>query len=83
VQERPTIVHEDNYGCICLTKNHVLHSRTKHIRLRHHKIRELVEEKAVEIVYCRTDEMIADILTKLLPKQRFILLRDKLLGYTE
>jgi hypothetical protein len=41
-QTAATIIHEDNFGCVQLTKEQVNHSRTKHIDIRFHKIRELV-----------------------------------------
>ena len=82
-QEEPTIIREDNFGCVQLTKNEVLHSRTKHIDIRHHKLRELVADKTIAVHQCPTELMLADILTKPLPKQKFLsLFSDKLLGYS-
>ena len=80
-QTEPTVMFEDNIGCLCLTKDEVLHARTKHIDIRYHYLRELVKAKVCVATYCRTDEMLADILTKLLAKGVFTRFRDKLLGY--
>ena len=80
-QGEPTLIWEDNHGCLQLTKDEVFHSRTKHIAIRHHKIRELVRDGEVAVQYCRTEEMVADILTKPLPKGPFERLRARLLGY--
>src|SRR5579871_6896543 len=59
-----TIFLADNQGSINLAKNPTQHTRTKHMDIQHHFIREKIEEKIIELVYCSTDEMIADILTK-------------------
>jgi hypothetical protein len=44
------------------------HACTKHIDIRYHFIRHVVETGALNLIYCPTDEMIADILTKALPR---------------
>ena len=49
----PLTIYEDNQGSISLSKNPVYHSRTKHIDIRYHFIREKVISKEVEIKYCR------------------------------
>ena len=69
--EGPTIIHEDNQGAIAMAKNPVGHARTKHIDIRHHFVREGVQNGAIVLKYIATDEMIADMLTKPLPKHRF------------
>ena len=62
------ILHENNQGTIVLSKNPNNHPRTKHIDIKYHYVRETVEKKQVQLVYCPTENMIADILTKGLPK---------------
>ena len=47
------------------------HARTKHIDTRYHFLRKGVQNEAIVLKYVATDEMIADILTKPLPKNRF------------
>ena len=61
----------DNMGTINISKNHVQHSRTKHIDIRHHFIRELVENKTLILEYIETDKQIADIFSKALDTVRF------------
>ncbi|CAL1682484.1 unnamed protein product [Lasius platythorax] len=61
----------DNNGAICLTKNAALSQRTKHIDVRHHFVRESVENKKVTIKHLSTDEMIADMLTKPLARNKY------------
>ncbi|MGK3945729.1 Ty1/Copia family ribonuclease HI, partial [Streptomyces caeruleatus] len=52
-------------------KNPIQHSRTKHIDIRYHYIRELVEEKVISLEYISTEKQLADIFTKPLDKSRF------------
>jgi hypothetical protein len=51
----------------------------RHINLNHHYIREIVREKCVVPIYCSTNDNVADIFTKALPKAAFVKLRDILL----
>jgi hypothetical protein len=59
---KPITIFEDNQGTIELAKNAKYHNRTKHIDICHHFIRERVQSKEINVVYCRTDDMKADIL---------------------
>ena len=65
----------DNTSGINISKNHVLHFRTKHIDIRHHFIRDLVEDKIISLEYVPTEGQIIDILTKPLDVSRFESLR--------
>src|SRR5207248_6191367 len=66
--DAPTTIRADNQGAIELTKNPEYHRRTKHISIQYHFTRECVENGESELVYVPTEEMIADGLTKALPK---------------
>lgn len=68
----------DNESAIALSKNPVFHDRSKHIDVRYHFIRECVEENRVKLQSIRTEEQLADILTKALGRERFCELRLKL-----
>ncbi|GJX60414.1 retrovirus-related pol polyprotein from transposon TNT 1-94 [Tanacetum coccineum] len=57
-------------GC-SLCCNNVQHSRSKHIYIRHHYIREQIENGVVELYFVRTEYQLADIFTKALPRERF------------
>lgn len=62
----PTTVYVDNQGCIDLARNGVVNKRTKHIDIRFHFTREALRDKAVQLQYCSTEDMVADMLTKAL-----------------
>ena len=81
-QNNPTIIFEDNQGAICLSKNPGDHPRTKHIDVKFHYIRQTIENKHIDITYCETNKMIADIFTKGLPKQKFEFFRN-MMGVAE
>jgi hypothetical protein len=65
-----TILFSDNQSAIALAKEHQYHARTKHIDIRFHFIRWVVEEGKLRIIYCPTDDMVADTLTKALPSAK-------------
>ena len=68
----------DNSSTIKLSRNPVLHGRTKHIDVRFHFLRDLVREGAVDLIHCGTTEQVADIMTKPLKLETFCKLRDML-----
>ncbi|GJX04717.1 retrovirus-related pol polyprotein from transposon TNT 1-94 [Tanacetum coccineum] len=68
----------DNKSAIALSCNNVQHSRSKHIDIRHHFIREQVENGVVELYFMETNYQLADILTKALPRERFEFLLPRL-----
>ena len=78
----PTVVYEDNQSAICIAKNPQSHGRSKHIDIKYHFIREQVQQKTIEVKYCKTEDMIADLLTKGLGKEKFEKLRS-MTGLTE
>ena len=59
-----TVIHEDNQGTIALARNPVNRKRCKHIDIKYHFIRSIVNEGKVNLMYCSTDEMVADVMTK-------------------
>jgi hypothetical protein len=61
----------DNKSVIQLSKNPVLHDRSKHIDLRFHFIRQSIKQGKVNIEYSRTEDQLADILTKPLGRIKF------------
>jgi hypothetical protein len=65
-----TTLFSDNQSAIALTKDHQYHARTKHIDIRFHFIRWIVENGSLRLIYCPTDDMVADTLTKALPSPK-------------
>jgi hypothetical protein len=61
--ETPRIMM-DNQSAIALSKNHVLHARSKHIKTKYHFIRECVDRGEVTLESVGTADQLADILTK-------------------
>lgn len=57
-------IYEDNQGTISLAKNPVYRQRCKHIDIKYHFVRSVVNEGKVFLEYCPTNEMVADVLTK-------------------
>jgi hypothetical protein len=64
----PTSIGCDSQGAMALTKNPEHHSRTKHIDIQHHYVREKVDDKSIEFKFISTVDMMADVLTKPLLK---------------
>ena len=76
--KQPITVMEDNQGAIAMAKNPVVHRRTKHIDIRCHFVCEQVEKGNLQLQYCNTKEMIADLFTKPLCKSQFLYLPFKI-----
>lgn len=68
----------DNTSAINISKNPVMHSKTKHIPIKYHFLQEQVLEQKVKLEYVPYKEQVADILTKPLPREIFEYLRQKL-----
>ncbi|GJU76648.1 putative ribonuclease H-like domain-containing protein [Tanacetum coccineum] len=66
-----TKIHIDNKSTISVIKNHVAHSRTKHIEIRFHFIRDCYEKRLIEVIKIHTDHNVADLLTKGFDVTRF------------
>ena len=68
----------DNLSAINISKNPIQHSRTKHIDIRHHFIRELVEDKVITLEHVSIENQLVDIFTKALDAVQFENLRGRL-----
>nr|GFB44699.1 ribonuclease H-like domain-containing protein [Tanacetum cinerariifolium] len=68
----------DNKSAITLCCKNVQHSRSKHIDVRYHFIKDQVENRVVELYFVRTEYQLADIFTKASPQERFNFLIEKL-----
>ena len=78
VLKRETTLYCDNKGAISLAENPGVHQRSKHIEVRHHFIREQVENRVLKLEYIKSDAQTADILTKPLPGPRHVTNREEL-----
>ncbi len=76
------ILYQDNRSAILLEKNGRASSskRTKHIEIRHYYVADRIEKGDLSVVWCPTDKMIADFLTKPLQGRVFKQFRDMLMG---
>ncbi|KAD3642335.1 hypothetical protein E3N88_31559 [Mikania micrantha] len=72
-------IYCDNDSTIKLSKNPIMHRRTKHIDVRYHYLRELVADGKIKLVFCSTKDQIADVMTKPVKLEVFERMR-KLLG---
>ncbi|MCO5586434.1 hypothetical protein L7F22_040374 [Adiantum nelumboides] len=68
--DAPTL-HCDSQSAIALAQNLIFHAKTKHIEVRYHFIREVLEDKRIQLVKIHTDNNPANLLTKSLASQRF------------
>jgi hypothetical protein len=66
-----TTIYVDNQACVALAHNPVAHSHTKHIHIHHHFICECVTNHKIDLKYCSTKDMLANIFTKQLPHDAF------------
>ena len=72
------VILYDYTSAINLAKNSITHSRSKHIDVKHHFIRDKVLAKEVSLNYVKRDDQIVDIFTKPLANDRFIQIRRKI-----
>ncbi|CAJ2658384.1 unnamed protein product [Trifolium pratense] len=70
------IVNCDNSSTIKLSKNPIMHGRSKHIDVRFHFLRDLSKDGVIELKFCKSQEQLADIMTKPLKLDSFCKLRE-------
>ncbi|GJR73412.1 putative ribonuclease H-like domain-containing protein, partial [Tanacetum coccineum] len=66
-----TKIYIDNESTICIVKNLVFYSKTKHIEIRHHFIRDSYEKRLIQVIKIHTDQNVADLLIKAFDVGRF------------
>lgn len=71
--ERPVVIYCDNQGAIKISeKPDVYHKRTKHIEVGYHQVREFVEDGQIVLRYVKSEDMLADMLTKAVKCQNLL-----------
>ena len=78
VNLEPIVIRCDNQGCINISENPVFHDKSKHIEMKYHFIRDMVQKGMVKLQYVSTEENIADVMTKPLSMMNFRHLQDNL-----
>jgi hypothetical protein len=76
--DEPIPIYCDNTSAINISKNLVMHFKTKHIPIKCHFLREQVAEKNIKVEYVGTKEQVVDIFTKPLPQESFEYLFQRL-----
>jgi hypothetical protein len=74
----PTVIYSDSQGSIALAKNPEHHNRTKHIDIQHHFVREQLARRTVALEFMGTADMVADVLTKPLSRDRHEMLISRM-----
>jgi len=80
-RQGPTKCHEDNSACVAISTKPVHKSRSKHIGVKYHNVREASLNGEVELCQVWTEHQVGDIFTKSLSKADFIRCRETLMGY--
>jgi hypothetical protein len=76
--DEPIPIYCDNTSVISISKNLVMHSKTKHIPIKYHFLREQVSENNIRVEYVGTKEQVTKIFTKSLPREAFEYFRERL-----
>jgi len=79
-EPKATIIYDDNKGCISVSGNNRTDSRTKHIDVKYHYVRQMILNQQIKIEYLPTQDMIADIFTKPTSTATFSRLRPRLVS---
>jgi hypothetical protein len=69
-QKENTHIFSNNQRCLSLIKNLIHHSRTKHIDIQHHYVKEMVNVRSIRFEYVPIAKMVVDILTKVVPTKK-------------
>ena len=77
--ELPITIYVDNTGSIDLAKSWMSSGNSKHIDIRHHFVRNLVDEGIIDITFVAGDDNLADSFTKNIDQSRYLSHRDKMM----
>ena len=70
LQDGPMSIYNDNQSCISLSRIPTFHARTKHVEIHHHFVCEKIEESKIDLVFCGTPNIVANVLTKGLTRDK-------------
>ncbi|CAH9131070.1 unnamed protein product, partial [Cuscuta epithymum] len=76
IQQKEYKVHCDSQSALDLSKNSMYHSRTKHIDIRYHWIRETIDQQLLRLVKINTKENPSNMLTEVVTRDKLDLCRD-------
>jgi hypothetical protein len=82
VLEKDTKMLEDNTGCISLANNPMTNGKTKHIDVRYHFSRDMVKTESIQLVWCKSEDMLADALTKFFLSTSYLFDDDRCVWWT-
>jgi hypothetical protein len=78
---KPVVIYQDNRSVLdMLAAGRPLHARSKHIHMRYFSAVQHIISKEITVVWCPTEEMCADVLTKALDTSLYIVMRDWMLN---
>jgi hypothetical protein len=75
-QIKPTTVNEDNTACISWATEITVTRKNRHLHVNYHYVRELVQQKEIEVKYINTSEQVGDLFTKALNEKSFEIFSD-------
>jgi transposase InsO family protein len=72
----PILLYEDNQSCLKFANEEKFSDRSKHIDIKAHSVKDSIDKGIIKCVYCPTDDMVADMMTKPLPKAKIQKFRE-------
>ena len=78
LQLEVTCIFCDNQSCVKLSENPVFHDKSKHIEIKYHYIKDMVQRREVKLQYVATNEKIVDVLMKPLARVKFEYFKEKI-----
>ena len=70
-QDSSTTIYTDSQSALAVAKNPIFHAHTKHIEVYYHYVRERLSAGEISLVYVPTQDNLADLSTKSLPREKF------------